>query len=103
MPAPASQMLTANRLRDGQVLYWRQGEWVPELAEGEVFADQKAADAALAAAARFVQGNEVVATYLFDVRMDGARIIPVKEREIIRAAGPSVRRDLGKQAAHVQV
>ena len=39
----------------------------------------------------------VVATYLFDVRADGT---PVKEREIIRAAGPSVRRDLGKQVKY---
>jgi len=103
MATPASQMLTANRLRDGQVLYWRGGEWVLELADGEVFTDPKSADAALAAAARFVEKNEVVATYLFDVRVVAGRIVPVKEREIIRAAGPSVRPDLGKQAAHVQV
>jgi Protein of unknown function (DUF2849) len=101
MAAPASQMLTANRLRDGDVLYWKAGGWVLTLPEGEVFDDPKAADAALAGAAAFVQGNEVVAPYLFDVRVDAAGIHPVKEREIIRAAGPSVRSDLGKQAAHV--
>ena len=101
MAAPASQMLTANRLRDGDVLYWKAGGWVLTLPEGEVFDDPKAADAALAAAAAFVQGNEVVAPYLFDVRVDARGIHPVKEREIIRAAGPSVRSDLGKQASHV--
>jgi hypothetical protein len=101
MAAPVSQMLTANRLRDGDVLYWKAGGWVLTLAEGEVFDDPKAADAALASAAAFVQGNEVVAPYLFDVRVDGRGIHPVKEREIIRAAGPSVRSDLGKQASHV--
>ncbi|MEJ0043091.1 MAG: DUF2849 domain-containing protein [Rhizomicrobium sp.] len=48
-----------------------------------------------------VKANEVVAIYLFDVKLDGGVIKPVKEREIIRAAGPTVRRDLGKQATHV--
>lgn len=101
MAVPVSQMLTANRLRDGDVLYWKAGGWVLELAQGEVFDAPKSADAALAAAAAFVQGNEVVAPYLFDVRVDASGIHPVKEREIIRAAGPSVRSDLGKQASHV--
>ena len=92
------QMLTANRLQDGEVLYWKAGGWVLSLAEGDVFADPKAADAALAAAQAFVTGNQVVGVYLFDVRTgaDGA-IRPVKEREIIRAAGPTVRGE-GKQA-----
>jgi hypothetical protein len=101
MAAPVPQMLTANRLRDGDVLYWKAEGWVLKLAQGEVFDDPRSADAALAAAATFVQGNEVVAPYLFDVRVDAAGIHPVKEREIIRAAGPSVRTDLGKQASHV--
>jgi hypothetical protein len=92
------QMLTANRLVDGDVLYWKSGSWVLALAEGEVFADPKAADAALAAAQKDVLGNVVVAPYLFDVKTAGAGIHPVKEREIIRAAGPTVREDLGKQA-----
>jgi hypothetical protein len=97
--APASpQMLTANRLKDGDVLYWKAGAWVEALKDGEVFADSAAADAALAAAQKFVTGNVVVTPYLFDVRTDTAGIHPVKEREIIRAAGPSVRDDLGKQA-----
>lgn len=90
-------MLTANRLRDGEVVYWRKGEWVEAYADGEIFPDAASADAALAAAQDFVKRNIVVATYLFDVREDGT---PVKEREIIRAAGPSVRRDTGKQTHH---
>ena len=91
------QMLTANRLRDGEVLYWKAGNWVLALAEGEVFADPKAADAALAAAGRYVKENIVVAPYLFDVRVADGVIKPVKEREIIRAKGPTVRGE-GKQA-----
>ncbi|HEY4124256.1 MAG TPA: DUF2849 domain-containing protein [Rhizomicrobium sp.] len=92
------QMLTSNRLIDGEVLYWRDGSWVSGFDQGEVYDDPKAADAALAAAQGTVKDNKVVATYLFDVRRTAKGIEPVKEREIIRAAGPSVRADLGKQA-----
>jgi Protein of unknown function (DUF2849) len=95
MAAPVPQMLTANRLKDGVVLYWKRGAWVEAFAEGEVLPDDVAADTALAAAQAFVADNSVVNPYLFDLRGDGS---PVKEREIIRAAGPSVREDLGKQA-----
>lgn len=92
-------MLTANRLRDGDVLYWKDGDWVLALKDGEVFADPKAADAALAAAGRFVKENVVIAPYLFDVKLEAGVIRPVKEREIIRAKGPTVRGE-GKQAEH---
>jgi hypothetical protein len=98
MAAPLPQMLTANRLTDGDVLYWKTGDWVESLMDGEVFADTSPADAALAAAQGYVGDNVVVNPYLFDVRVDASGIHPVKEREIIRAAGPSVREDLGKQA-----
>ena len=98
MAAPVSQMLTCNRLRDGDVLYWKSGAWVQTLAEGEVFADDAAAEAALAAAQKSIADNQVVGAYLFDVRIENGAIRPVKEREIVRAAGPSVRADLGKQA-----
>ena len=97
--APLPQMLTANRLRDGEVLWWQRGQWVTALSEGEVFDDPTAAEAALAAAQAFVRDNVVVAPYLFDVRIVDGAIKPVKEREIIRAAGPSVRTDTGKQAS----
>ena len=91
------QMITANRLRDGEVLYWKAGTWVPALAEGEVFADPKLADAALAEAMKYVAQNKVVNPYLFDVKEVDGTIRPVKEREIIRAKGPTVRGE-GKQA-----
>jgi hypothetical protein len=98
------QILTANRLRDGEVVYWRGGVWVGALADAEIFADDTVADAALAAAAGSVKGRIVVNPYLFDARLDALGLHPVKEREIIRAAGPTVRRDLGKQGGtHVSL
>jgi hypothetical protein len=93
-----SQMLTANRLVDGDVLYRKGAGWVLALADGDVYADEAAANAALAAAQAETIQNTFVAPYLFEVRVNKDVIIPVKEREIIRAAGPTVRADLGKQA-----
>ena len=91
-------MLTANRLRDGDVLYRKGAGWVLMLADGEVYRDQAAADAALAAATAELERNEFVAPYLFEVRDVNGKIVPVKEREIIRAAGPTVHPGIGKQA-----
>ena len=92
------QMLTANRLRDGDVLYRKSDGWVLSLAEGDVYADQESAEAALAAATAELVRNEFVAPYLFEVRELKGKIVPVKEREIIRAAGPTVHPHTGKQA-----
>ncbi len=99
--AQAAQILTANRLREGDVVYWRGGEWVASLPEAEMFQDSSAAAGALEAAGEHVKARLVVNPYLFAVRTEGAAIRPVEEREVIRAAGPTVRPDLGKQARHV--
>ena len=98
MAAPALQMLTANRLTSGNVVYWHADGWVEAFIDGDVFAEKEKAERALDAAGGFVAKNLVVAPYLFEVREDGGKIWPVKEREVIRAAGPTVRKDLGKQA-----
>jgi hypothetical protein len=95
------QMLTANRLRDGDVLYRKAKGWVPLLVDGEVYPDQASADAALAAATAELVRNEFVAPYLFEVRQVNGKIKPVKEREIIRAAGPTVHPHTGKQAGQI--
>ncbi len=99
-PATGPQMLTANDLKEGEVLYWKNGAWVLDFAQGQIFRDPGEANAALEAAQKFVTGNKVVAPYLFEVREQNGKIRPVKEREIIRTLGPSVRPDTGKQASH---
>ena len=101
--AKGPQILTANRLRDGDVVYWRRGQWVGSLEEADVFLVPDDADSALTVAADAVRRRLVVSPYLFAVRMDARIARPVEEREIIRAAGPTVRTDLGKQARHVPV
>jgi hypothetical protein len=92
------QILTANRLRVGEVVYWNSARgWVESFSEAEILADDKAEEA-LKGASEWVTKREVVAPYLFEVRVNGGVATPVKIRERIRAAGPTVRTDLGKQA-----
>ena len=93
------QVLTANRLSVGEVVYWNATRgWVTYLHEAELLPDDQAEGVLKDAGARAVQERQVVNPYLFEVRVDGSKVVPVKTREAIRAAGPSARRDLGKQA-----
>lgn len=92
------QILTANTLNRGDVVYFNaQQGWVSDLSEAEILADENAR-AALSAASEWVERREIVNPYLFAVRVENGRATPVKTREVIRAAGPTIRRDLGKQA-----
>jgi hypothetical protein len=101
MAARFPQMLTASRLRDGEAVWWKDGAWVTDLSEGQIFPDDATAEAALKGAEGAVRANLVVNPYLFDVRVGDGTVRPVKEKEIIRSAGPSVHLNLGKQARHV--
>jgi hypothetical protein len=93
------QVLTANRLSVGEVVYWNAAKgWVQHLNDAEILPDDKAEDVLKNAGARSVQERQVVGVYLFEVRVADGSIVPVKTREAIRAAGPSARPDLGKQA-----
>ncbi|MCT9000037.1 DUF2849 domain-containing protein [Chelativorans intermedius] len=93
------KLLTANRLVDGEVVWLAaDGRWAEDIAEAEIARDAEAAgrleEAGRAAAAR----NEVVDVNLIDVEIVEGRIRPTRLRERIRAAGPSIHPDLGKQA-----
>lgn len=92
------QVLTANLLTSGEVLYWRQGRWVASLACAEILIDSAEAKSALEAAEPFIAACVIAGPYLFPVTPEGGVPRPVEKREVIRAAGPSIRPDLGKQA-----
>lgn len=93
------QALTANRLSDGIVVYLTADQrWSETLQEAGVAEGKEAADALLARAMPFVEQNTVVEPYLFEVAPENEGIRAVSVRETIRQAGPTVRRDLGKQA-----
>ncbi len=92
----ALQVVTANRLSDGAVVYLTgKGGWSEWLSDGQVAVDSEIE--LLRIAERAVAANLVVDAYLIEVvEDDGLR--PARTREVIRAQGPSVRLDLGKQA-----
>lgn len=93
------KILTANRLIDGAVVYGgSEGRWVERLSEAAFFGGAAEAEARLAAAAEDVVARKVVEPYLFDAERTPEGLRPLRVREVIRAAGPTVRRDLGKQA-----
>ncbi|MFO1130442.1 MAG: DUF2849 domain-containing protein [Hyphomicrobiales bacterium] len=93
------QLVTANRLRDGiAVFLTRGGEW-SEVIDDAVLAIEPQAAAALEARAREDERKTIVTgSYLIDAeRLDG-RVRAGHIRERMRALGPTVRLDLGKQA-----
>ena len=99
MSAP-SQMLTANRLIDGEAVWYASGRgWIERL-EGADLASDKTDEARLDAVGKAAFAhNEVVDVDLIDVEVIEGAIVPIRLRERIRAAGPTNRTDLGKQAA----
>jgi hypothetical protein len=93
------KVLTANRLTDGEAV-WFAGDksWSETIADAEIAAD-KDADARLEAIGKTAHdNNEVVDVNLIDVDVVDGQIRPLRLREQIRAAGPTNRIDLGKQA-----
>ena len=84
--APAPQMVTANRLSDGAVVYFTAGEsWSENFADGAVWPDKDSADGALNASEEAVKARLVVGPYLFDVAVTDAGPKPTSARERIRA------------------
>lgn len=94
------QAITANRLRDGQVVYLREDDsWSEHIQDSIVADSDELAKALLELGARAVEQHIVVDPYLFAVEVENGKVRPLGQRETIRAAGPSVRTDLGYQAA----
>ncbi|PSJ55685.1 DUF2849 domain-containing protein [Kumtagia ephedrae] len=93
------KVLTANRLTDGEAIWYAGARgWAETIAEADVAGD-KAGEAELEAAGKAAfANNEVVDVELIDVELVDGLIRPVRLRERIRAAGPTNRLDLGKQA-----
>jgi Protein of unknown function (DUF2849) len=91
--------ITANRLADGVVVFQTaDAGWSEDFNCAAVQPDAEATKAALARAAEDMARNVVVDAYAFAVEVRNGHVAPKALREAIRAAGPTVRRDLGKQA-----
>ena len=90
------RIITAQRLRDGAVVFLGQDHtWVetPDAARPMTQAD---ADAVLEWARRPAVQLEVVDAYAIELAPSEGAIVPIRVREQIRLVGPSVRPDLQK-------
>jgi len=97
----ADKIVTANRLDDGLVVYLNGAGWSERIEDARIAGDDAAADGLLARAEGPGQEIRVIDPYLIEVARGDAAPRPVSYRETIRAQGPTVRPDLGKQAETV--
>ncbi len=89
-----AQAMTANRLDDGAVVYLDpRGCWIESLSQAAVAEDAEACQALETEAARAQKSQLIVGPYLFAVALDPDGPRPLGQREIIRAAGPTVGTD----------
>ena len=94
------QVVTANRLVEGDVVYLTEdGQWSERLDDACRADDKQKADALMETAEQAVAAQFVVAPYTIDVTAEGGTVRALRYREQIRASGPTIRTDLGKQAA----
>jgi len=92
-------VVTASRLADGVVVFLTaERDWSEDFNRAAVLADAAASVAALARAKEDEEQNLVVDAYVVAVEIRNGHVVPKALREAIRAAGPTIRRDLGKQA-----
>jgi hypothetical protein len=94
-----SEIITANRLIDGVVVFQdATGGWAEDFARAVVHETAEAAKAALEVAKQSELADVVVEPYAIVVEFRNGHYAPKALREAIRATGPTVRLDLGKQA-----
>jgi hypothetical protein len=98
--------LTANRLSDGEVVFWNRGRWVERFADAELFDEDRTdaavedrTDAAVAAEGHAkTEVTVVVEPYLIDLIPSEGHWAPLSFRERVRALGPTNKLEHGKQA-----
>jgi hypothetical protein len=94
-----ADVITASRLADGVVVFQTADHgWSEDFNRAAVQPDEAATAAALDHAKADETRNFVVDPYSVAVETRNGHVVPKALREAIRAAGPTVRRDLGKQA-----
>jgi len=97
------QAVTANRLSDGEAVYLTADNvWAEAFAAADIADGPEAAETLLQRAMPSDFELHVLEPYLFEVLAYGDGYKPASVRETIRAAGPTVRLDLGKQAENGQ-
>ncbi len=86
---PISQVVTANALATGEVVYLTGcDEWSAEIVQAEFIDDADHADFRLSVATR--QTRLVVDAHLASVEITDNGPVPLTRREALRASGPSI-------------
>jgi Protein of unknown function (DUF2849) len=93
------QILTANRLIDGDVVFLTaENDWSVDINDAHLAHDKSVSARLEDTGARAEAAAHVIGCYLIDVVVVDGNINARHYREIMRAKGPTVRSDLGKQA-----
>ncbi|MBS1182406.1 MAG: hypothetical protein H6Q99_2286 [Proteobacteria bacterium] len=88
------EILTANRLSDGDVVYrTAAGDWVDTIDDAELIDDTDQLTVAVAAAQADVKASRVLDVAPIAVETAEGHIVPKRLRERIRAFGPTVKSD----------
>jgi hypothetical protein len=93
--APQHSIITANRLGDGVVVFLDfEGAWSENIAEAVVARSPDEVRALEDRGSYDAAHNLVVEPYLIEVREVAGRIEPIRYRERVRAAGPTILDDV---------
>ncbi len=82
-------VITANRLKDGLVVFQVAGGWSVDINQAEMLDGKETVAAALDRAKADAARNIVVDPYAIAVTITATGIMPTKLRERIRAEGPT--------------
>jgi hypothetical protein len=91
------QMIIANRLADGAVVFLAPGgeSWTTAVASGAVIEEDAEAQRLLGAVKQLEALSPVIDPQVIQVKIDDGVVRPIEIRELIRAFGPTVRTDRG--------
>ncbi len=93
------QLMTANRLRDGDAVFLtRAGVWSEKIDDAVLALEPQAAAALEIRAEDDVKATLITGPYLIKAERVDGKIRAIEIRERMRTLGPSVRQDLGKQS-----
>lgn len=93
------EIVLANRLTDGVVVYLgSNGTWVEHTDEAAIAYDTQSREALTAQADAGIKTQQVTGWEFVEVEHENGTLRIVKNKHFIQSLGPTVRRDLGKQA-----
>ena len=97
----SQQILTANDLRTGRVVYYTSsGEWSHYITEAQLARDELAAGHLTSKGEQAESSQLVIGAYLIKIDYDYDIPVPVRYREQLRVDGPSVHQAYKKPASN---